>query len=85
MSRCFRTAGTRRFLYRATLGWLRSPDNIIKSSEGKVDGLRVKMSDYSNEAKKLEVSTGTTHVSFCASGTGRCQFAGWPPWCTVCP
>ncbi len=51
-----RTTGTRRFLYRATLGRLRSPDNIIKSSEGKVDGLRVKMSDYSNEAKKLEVS-----------------------------
>ncbi|GLC36699.1 hypothetical protein PLESTM_000490900 [Pleodorina starrii] len=46
--------GTRRLLYRATLGRLRSADAILQSSEGKVEGLRVKMSDYSNEAKKLQ-------------------------------
>ncbi|EFJ46208.1 hypothetical protein VOLCADRAFT_93417 [Volvox carteri f. nagariensis] len=46
---------TRRFLYRATLGRLRSPDNILKGCEGKVEGLRVKMADYSTEAKKLQV------------------------------
>ncbi|GIL78332.1 hypothetical protein Vretimale_7681 [Volvox reticuliferus] len=45
--------GTRRLLYRATLGRLRSADNILKGSEGKVEGLRVKMADYATEAKKL--------------------------------
>ncbi|KAG2495417.1 hypothetical protein HYH03_006364 [Edaphochlamys debaryana] len=46
--------GTRRLLYRATLGRLRSVDNILKGSEGKVEGLRVKMGDFSSEAKKLQ-------------------------------
>ncbi|GLI66468.1 hypothetical protein VaNZ11_010311 [Volvox africanus] len=45
--------GTRRLLYRATLGRLRSAENILKGSEGKVEGLRVKMADYTTEAKKL--------------------------------
>ncbi|PNW77622.1 hypothetical protein CHLRE_10g444800v5 [Chlamydomonas reinhardtii] len=44
---------TRRLLYRATLGRLRSPENIIKGSEGKVEGLKGKMDDYTQEAKKL--------------------------------
>lgn len=50
------SAATRRLLYRATLGRLRSPENIIKGSEGKVEGLKGKMDDYTQEAKKLHVS-----------------------------
>ncbi|KXZ47566.1 hypothetical protein GPECTOR_34g725 [Gonium pectorale] len=46
--------GTRRLLYRATLGRLRSTENIIRGSEGKVEGLRVKLTDFGEEAKKLQ-------------------------------
>ncbi|GFR44618.1 hypothetical protein Agub_g5905 [Astrephomene gubernaculifera] len=45
---------TRRLLYRATIGRFRNPDNVLSTSEGKVEALRVKMSDFETEAKKLQ-------------------------------
>jgi hypothetical protein len=44
---------TRRWLYRTTLGRLRSAENILASSEGRVDGLKVKATDLRSEADKL--------------------------------
>lgn len=45
---------TRLLLYRWTLGRLRSPDAVFKSSEGRVEGLRSTLEQYANESKKLQ-------------------------------
>mmetsp|Transcript_14516 Transcript_14516/g.31582 ORF Transcript_14516/g.31582 Transcript_14516/m.31582 type:complete len:237 (+) Transcript_14516:100-810(+) len=44
---------TRRLLYRQTLGRFRNNESTLKSAEGRVEGLKAKMEDYSKEADKL--------------------------------
>lgn len=48
-------AATRRMLYRSTMGRLRNPDAVYKTSEGRVEGLRSKVEEFANESKKLQV------------------------------
>ncbi len=48
-------SGTRRLLWRLTLGRLVSPDAVIKGCESKVEGLRARVPDFATEAQKLEV------------------------------
>lgn len=48
--------GTRRLLYRMTIGAMRNPESIRQASEGRVTVLRTQLEDYSKEALKLQVS-----------------------------
>ncbi|MEW5297756.1 MAG: hypothetical protein WDW38_006940 [Sanguina aurantia] len=47
--------GTRRLLYRMTIGAMRNPESIRQASEGRVTVLRTQLEDYSKEALKLQV------------------------------
>lgn len=44
---------TRRAMYNATIGRLRSPEAIAKTSAGRVEGLKTKLEEVSGEAQKL--------------------------------